>query len=170
MAEGKEHRARNILKTMNLTKQDKDPGKAPYASNSEIAKQLGFKDSTIISNVRRNLIFVRNIGISMDCLEHGVLYTWRWSGDNEHAKIGASTVKNLRERMISTYHPTDDALLIGFSLFTDRQEAQKRETSLLNSLRRVHSKREWVYINDEFNKLLNKEFKRIDKTKEDILK
>ncbi len=170
MAEGKEHRARNILKTMNLTKQDKDPGKAPYTSNSEIAKQLGFKDSTIISNVRRNLLFVRNIGISMDYLERGVVYAWRWSGDEKHAKIGASTVKTLRERMISTYHPTDDALLIGFSLFANRKEAQKRETALLKSLGRVHSKREWVYINDDFNILLNKEFTRIEKTKEDILK
>ena len=112
---------------------------------------------------------MRNIEISMDYIECGIVYAWRWSGDQKHAKIGASKVGKLRERLISTYHPTDDALLIAISIYPDRKEAQTRETSILRSLGRVHSKREWVYINDDFNKLINKEFTKVERTKEEIL-
>ena len=163
MSDGKEQIVRNTLRKMNLTKDDNDPEKEPYASNPELAARLGLNDSTIISNVRRNLIFARNIGISMDCIDCGIVYAWRWSGDDKYAKIGVSIAGRLRERMISTYHPTDDALLIGISKYDDRKEAQEKETSILNNLTRAHPKREWVIIDEDFNKLINEEFTRIEK-------
>ena len=81
-----------------------------------------------------------------------IVYAWRWSDDNTCAKIGVSTVSGLKSRMVATYHPTDDPILIGVRKCRSRREAERIEKSLLRTLERTRSDREWVIIDDAFNR------------------
>ena len=69
----------------------------------------------------------------------------------------------LRERLVFIYHPTDEIKLIGVSIakYSKRSEAHSKEAFILNSLKKSHCKREWVYINEDFNKLIDEEFIKI---------
>ena len=69
----------------------------------------------------------------------------------------------LRERLVFTYHPTDEIELIGVSRarYSKRSEAHSKETSILKRLKKSHCKREWVHINEDFNKLIDEEFIKI---------
>ena len=87
-----------------------------------------------------------------------IVYAWRWSNDNTYAKIGVSKVSNLESRMATTYHPTDDPILIGVRKCRSRKEANKIEKDLLCRLKRPRLDREWVIIDENFNWIIDEEF------------
>ena len=93
------------------------------------------------------------------------MYAWRWSGDNKYAKIGKCPTGSLKQRMVSTYHPTDDPILIGVQEYITEDEAKVNEKVLLNNIfTRTRSDREWVIIDEKFNEIINERFTRIDET------
>ena len=159
MAIGKEQIARDALRKMNLTEDEDNPNKEPYEGNGVLAARLGISNQNVYL-VRQNLILARDTGIDIDSY---IVYTWRWFNDKNYAKIGVSTGAKLRERLVWTYHPTDDIVLIGVMKCGDRKEALAREISILKCLGRTHPKREWVEINENFNELIDKEFTKIEK-------
>ena len=73
-----------------------------------------------------------------------VVYAWKWSGDDRHAKIGVSTERRLDDRIkkAKTYHPTDDPIPIGVCIekYDTRKQARAAEKSILeeNELKRAH--------------------------------
>ena len=146
------------LKPMNLTKHDCDPKKEPYVNDRKLASQLGCGKTTVF-NARQSLIFLRENGIR----EYGYLvYAWRWSGDNRYAKIGHCEMVLLKQRMIATYHPTDDPILIGIQKYITKDEADCNEKFLLGSIfTRTRPDREWVIIDEAFNEIIDKGFIRI---------
>lgn len=161
MAKTKTERVRNLLRKMNLTKGENNPEKEPFKSNPEVAKMLRMENNATIWDTRRNLIFARKHKVDTD---NYLVYAWRWSNDDRFAKIGVSMGSTLRDRLVFTYHPTDEIELIGVSIarYNKRSKAHSKESSILNSLKKSHCKREWVYINQDFNKLINEEFIKID--------
>ena len=70
---------------MNLTRDNNDPEKEPYVTNRELAEELGMGQATI-SRARQALL---NRG---DKISFDLVYAWRWSGDEKHAKIGVTTI------------------------------------------------------------------------------
>ena len=92
------------------------------------------------------------------------MYAWRWSGDNTYAKTGISTESRLDDRIKKgkTYHPTDDPIRIGVCIekYTTRKQASAAEKSILkeNELKLAHPAREWVKIDEKFNKMIDKYF------------
>ena len=161
MSNGKEQKVRDVLRNMNLTEDENNPEKDPFQSNSKIANRLGSNiTSTNVATVRRNLIFARDIEV---CIDNYYVYAWRWSGDKRYAKIGKSMGHSLRERLITTYHPTDNPIWIGHMKCLGKKEAQEKETSILDRFKRSHPKREWIIINKDFNELIDKKFTQIEK-------
>ncbi len=83
-----------------------------------------------------------------------LVYAWRWSGDEELAKIGKSSVQSLQGTywtMPKTYHPTDDPVLISYIRCKSEQSALALEKELLGeTLDRVRPDREWVVIDENF--------------------
>lgn len=154
---GKEQRAVNALKNMNLKPNENDSEKEPYKRDRELADLLGISNQNV-NIARRNMIFARKFGIDID--SH-VVYAWRWCSDKKHAKIGVSRGIRLRERMVTTYHPTDSIFLIGVVHFKNKKEAQEKEKNILHELDRTLHNREWVKIDESFNNLINKEFTKI---------
>ena len=66
-------------------------------------------------------------------------------------------------RIITTYEPIDDPLLIGVRECRNRKEAGEIERDMLNTFKKTRSNREWVIINKEFNEMIDEEFTRIEK-------
>jgi len=150
------------LMQTNLMKNDSDSEKGPYVSNRELVDRhetLTVSNTTLVRDVRRNLFFAREIGVDAYC---HLVYAWKWSGDDRYAKIGHSTGRTLRDQMVTTYHPTDDIILIGIKVCAGKKNSEE-EASILNRLGRIRPDREWVKINEEFNELINKKFTRIEK-------
>ena len=90
-----------------------------------------------------------------------VVYAWRWSNDEKHAKIGqCEAISNVASRMVTTYHPTDDPVLIGVMPCRTHERAKDEEWSFLNDgfLERVRPDREWVIIDEVFNQTINEAF------------
>ena len=87
-----------------------------------------------------------------------IVYAWRWSGDDTCAKIGVSKVSNLESRMVATYHPTDDPILIGVMKCDSPGEAKDNEEYFLRTLERTRSDREWVIIDEDFNQIIDEAF------------
>ena len=161
MAKTMAARVRNLFRKMNLTEDENNPEKEEFKSNPEIARMLGIKNNATIWDTRRNLIFARKHNVDTDDY---LVYAWRWSGDDRFAKIGVSMGSTLRERLVFTYHPIDEIKLIGVSIakYSRRSDAHSKESSILKRLRKSHCKREWVYTNGNFSKLINEEFRKID--------
>lgn len=153
-------RVRNLLRKMNLTEGENNPEKEAFKSNPAVAEMLGIKNNATIWDTRRNLIFARKHNVDTDDY---LVYAWRWSGDDKFAKIGVSMGSTLRERLVFTYHPTDEIKLIGVSIakYSKRSEAHRKEASILKGLKKSHCKREWVHISEDFNKLIDEEFRKI---------
>ena len=88
------------------------------------------------------------------------VYAWRWCGDERFAKIGRTRngLKGVENRMVTTYHPTDDPVLLGVRECADAEESHKTEQYILNGLRRTRSDREWVEIDEKFNEMIDKSF------------
>ena len=88
------------------------------------------------------------------------VYAWRWCGDERFAKIGRTRkgLKGVEERMITTYHPTDDPILLGVRECADAEESHKIEQYILNGLGRTRPDREWVEIDEKFNEMIDKSF------------
>lgn len=88
------------------------------------------------------------------------VYAWRWCGDERFAKIGRTRngLKGVENRMVTTYHPTDDPVLLGVRECADAEESHKTEQYILNRLRRVRPDREWVEIDERFNEMIDKSF------------
>ena len=88
------------------------------------------------------------------------VYAWRWCGDERFAKIGRTRngLKGVENRMVTTYHPTDDPVLLGVRKCADAEESHKTEQYILNGLDRTRSDREWVKIDEKFNEMLDKSF------------
>jgi len=145
---------------MNLSKGENNPEKKAFKSNPEVAEMIGINNNATIWDTRRNLIFAREHDVDTDDY---LVYAWRWSGNRRFAKIGVSMGSTLRDRLVFTYHPTDEIELIGVSRarYSKRSEAHRKETAILGSLCKSHCKREWVYINGDFNKLIDEEFIKI---------
>lgn len=161
MAKTTTGKVRDLFRKMNLTKDENDPEKKPFKSNPEVAKMLKIKNNATIWDTRRNLIFAREHNVDTDAY---LVYAWRWSGDDRFAKIGVSMGSTLRERLVFTYHPTEEIKLIGISIkrYGKRSDAHRKESSLLNTLKKSHPKREWVCINENFTKIIDEEFKKIN--------
>ena len=88
-----------------------------------------------------------------------IVYAWRWSNDDTCAKIGVSTIIGLeKSRMVTTYHPTDDPVLIGFMTCLSLWEAKDNEKYFLDTLERTRPDREWVEIDEEFNRIIDEAF------------
>ena len=88
-----------------------------------------------------------------------VIYVWRWSGDDRYAKIGITeTIGKLPSRLIATYHPTDDPILIGFMECCDFSEAKHEEKYYLYTLKRTRPDREWVIIDEKFTRIIDEVF------------
>lgn len=151
--ETKNQIVRDVLSRMNLTKYDNDPEKSEFVNDRALADQLGVSKSTVW-NVRAALI---KGGKDWD-----IVYAWRWSGDDKYAKIGVSTMANLETRLVSTYHPTDDPVLIGVMLCFKREEAEENEQYILNRFKRARPDREWIIIDEEFNEMIDEAFSRIE--------
>lgn len=153
--------AADALSKMNLTKHGNDCEKEAFVNDRKLASQLGLKKS-VVSNARESLKILRENGIR----ECGYLvYAWRWSGDNKYAKIGKCPTGSLKQRMVSTYHPTDDPILIGVQEYITEDEAKVNEKILLDRIfTRTRPDREWVIIDQEFNEIINEGFTRIEET------
>ena len=56
------------------------------------------------------------------------VYAWRWCGDERFAKIGRTRngLKGVVNRMVTTYNPTDDPVLLGVRKCTDVKNPTKR--------------------------------------------
>ena len=63
-----------------------------------------------------------------------IVYAWRWSGDDMHAKIGHTLMSKLESRMVATYHPTDDPVLIGIMKCDNLKDSKLVEKAILNNL------------------------------------
>ena len=88
------------------------------------------------------------------------VYAWRWRGDERFAKIGRTRngLRGVKNRMVTTYHPTDDPVLLGVRECTDVEESHKIEQYILNGLGRTRPDREWVEIDEKFNEMIDKSF------------
>ena len=88
------------------------------------------------------------------------VYAWRWCGDEGFAKIGRTRngLKGVENRMVTTYHPTDDPVLLGVRECADAEESRKTEKYILNGLGRTRPDREWVEIDEKFNEMIDKSF------------
>ena len=88
------------------------------------------------------------------------VYAWRWCGDERFAKIGRTRngLKGVENRMVTTYHPTDDPVLLGVRECADAKESHKTEQYILNGLERTRPDREWVEIDEKFNEMIDKSF------------
>ena len=124
--------AQNELSQMNLTKDENNPKKKPFISNRELAVQLKMEQTTVY-NTRLSLIFARENKISENCF---VVYAWRWKTKDRYAKIGKCPIGNIRMRIITTYEPIDDPLLIGVRECRNRKEAGEIERDMLNTLKK----------------------------------
>ena len=119
----------------------------------EEARQRGVSHGTVF-NERKAKKLIDQVGEDFH-----VVYAWRWSGDDRYAKIGVSTMSKLETRLVATYHPTDDPILLGVMKCLSRGEAEDNEHYFLNEkLERVRPDREWVIIDEEFNEILNEAF------------
>ena len=152
--------AQNALSQMKLTK-DENSSKKCYVNDKTLAAQLKMEKTTVY-NTRRSLKFARCNEINEDCF---VVYAWRWKANEKYAKIGKCPIGNLLYRLITTYEPIDNPLLIGVKEFPNKKEAGEFEREILNiKFERTHCKREWIYSNKKFDKMIDNEFtKRIDK-------
>ena len=88
------------------------------------------------------------------------VYAWRWCGDVRFAKIGRTRngLKGVENRMVTTYHPTDDPVLLGVRECADAEESHKTEQYILKGLGRTRPDREWVEIDGKFNEMIDKSF------------
>ena len=119
----------------------------------EEASRRGVSKSTIFRE-RKAQNAIDKLG--EDC---PIVYVWRYSGDDTCAKIGKSGKMSLLEsRMVTTYHPTDDPVLIGIMPCRSSEEAADNEDYFLNTLERTRPDREWVIIDEEFNRIIDEAF------------
>ena len=88
------------------------------------------------------------------------VYAWRWCGDERFAKIGRTRngLKGVENRMVTTYHPTDDPVPLGVRECADAAESHKTEQYILKGLVRTRPDREWVEIDEKFNEMIDKSF------------
>ena len=85
-----------------------------------------------------------------------IVYAWRWSNDNRCAKISHTLMSKLESRMVATYHPTDDPVLIGIMKCDSLKDCKLVEKTILNNLlQRTRPDCEWVIIGEWFNKILH---------------
>ena len=143
--------ALHILSQTNLNR-DKKTELFPYISDRKLANMLGIGKSTVY-NGRKSLINKGSLDPSDD-----IVYAWRWSGDNTLAKIGITTVSNLAGRMPTTYHPTDDPILLGIWKCSDREDALRKEKKILDTFQRTRPHREWIIIDNAFNQVIKEYF------------
>ena len=90
--------------------------------------------------------------------DYDLVYAWRWSNDDRYAKIGRSSKNNFKSRLVTTYHPTDDPIVIGYRKCADLQHAEDLQNHILEELKRTRSDREWVKIDKAFEKMINLSF------------
>ncbi|MDE0014120.1 MAG: hypothetical protein OXU36_23455 [Candidatus Poribacteria bacterium] len=155
-------KAVDALRKMNLTVGNKDHKKEPYKSDRNLADQLGV-NSTTVNLARKNLILADECRIDID---KSIVYAWRWSGDDKYAKIGKCKKGSILWERVkmqpATYHPTDDIFLIGIKEYRYEKEISQEEKRILDTLGRTRRDREWVNINEDFNKMINEEFAKIE--------
>ena len=60
------------------------------------------------------------------------VYAWRWSGDERFAKIGRTRngLKGVENRMVTTYHPTDDPVLLGVRECADTERSSTKLSNI----------------------------------------
>ena len=126
---------------------------------------IGIGTSSI---VRASLKMARAHGIK----ETGYLvYAWRWCDDCRFAKIGYCLVGGFKNRMPITYHPTAFPFLIGAMNVPNKAEAKKMERDMRQKCRPSCTcpEREWVYIDDTFNELIDESFTKVRKSLPELL-
>lgn len=134
-------------------------------SMREEARRRGVSHGTIFSERKKQSIIGRIDEVFPNHLtnrigkDFPVVYAWRWSNDDTCAKIGVSEqVSKLKSRMVTTYHPTDDPVLIGFMPCSSLNNAKDDEDYFLYTLERTRPDREWVVIDKAFNEIINEAF------------
>lgn len=123
----------------------------PNATRAEITELAGIPDSTVW-RILQKLKSGKSNG------NQHIVYAWRWSGDDKYAKIGESTMDGLESRMVKTYHPTDDPILIAVMVCSSKGQAEENESYCLNGefgFQRTRPDREWVVIDAHFYEVIN---------------
>ena len=87
-----------------------------------------------------------------------LVYAWRWSNDERYAKVGRSSKHRFKNRLITTYHPTDDPYVIGYRKCKNLQHAEDLQNHILQGLKRTRPDREWVEIDEAFEEMINLSF------------
>lgn len=145
--------AQNALSQMKLT-EDENNSKKCYVDDKTLAAQLKMEKTTVY-NTRRSLKFARANRINEDCF---IVYAWRWKANKKYAKIGKCPIGNLLYRIITTYEPIDNPLLIGVKECCNKKEAAEFERKMLKKLEKTRSDREWVHIDKKFNDMIQAHF------------
>ena len=150
-------KAQKELRQMKLTKDENISKKKCFVDDKTLAAKLKMEKTTVY-NTRRSLKFAREKCINEDC---HLVYAWRWDKRKEYAKIGRCPTGNLLYRIITTYEPIDNPLLIGVKEFPNQKEAGEFERYILNNFDKPQGKRDWVIINPDFEKKIKESFKEI---------
>lgn len=126
----------------------------PKVTRQEITELTGIPDTTVWHILQK----LKGKGPNG---KRPIVYAWRWSGDDRYAKIGISTINQLESRMVKTYHPTDDPILLAIMPCSSKGQAEENESYCLNGnfgLQRVRPDREWVVIDAQFHEIVNELF------------
>lgn len=124
----------------------------PKATRAEITERTDIPDTTVY-HIRKRIEGQTRYKIRED---YNIVYAWRWSGDSRFAKIGKTTIGGLEGRMLKTYHPTDDPVLIAIMLCSSEDQASENHDYFLNeAFERTRSDREWVIIDPGFHEEIN---------------
>ncbi|MDE0084331.1 MAG: hypothetical protein OXU23_01360 [Candidatus Poribacteria bacterium] len=124
----------------------------PKATRAEITELTGIPDSTVFHILQK--IKGRTRYKIREALN--IVYAWRWSGDSRYAKIGKTTIGGLEGRMVKTYHPTDDPVLIAIMPCSSEGQASENHDYFLNqAFERTRPDREWVFIDAGFREEIN---------------
>lgn len=91
-----------------------------------------------------------------------IVYAWRWSDDDKHAKIGVckrSKLPNAELDVAIENHPTADPVLIGVLPCKDREQAMNDKQRMLNELfERTVPDNDWVIADADFNHIIRNSF------------
>lgn len=136
---------------------------APKKKKSDKVKQrfhtdLTKFDSEWTSNPERRKPIVSPTPPKPKGENYALVYAWRYSDNKKYSKIGESTKHGLHSRMLVTYYPTGDPVLIGIRECKHKAHAEDVEKYILDGLGRTLPRREWVKIDDAFNEMIYRSF------------
>ena len=90
--------------------------------------------------------------------DYYLVYAWKWSNDERYAKVGRSSKNGFKNRLVTTYHPTDDPDVIGYRKCKSDEHAEDLQNHILDGLKRTRRDREWVEIDEAFEEMIHLSF------------